>query len=335
MSGPAVLIAPPVYRDRRVPWFRPLAAAGLELRYNDLGRRLGEDELIARLDGVVATVAGSEPYTERVLAAATALRCIARFGVGFDSVDLAAASRRGVAVAMAFGANHEAVADYALAHILAQATRFLAHHATVLDGRWGGGLHPGLWRRTVGILGFGRIGRAVARRLAGFECRLLAHDTAPDAAAAAALGVELVDLDTLLAEVEILTVHLPRTPATVGLLGARELARMRPGSVLVSTARGGIVDEPALAAALAGGRLAGAGLDVFANEPLEPGSPLRGLAQASLSPHVAGLDQRSEELVAGRCVASILAVLAGRDPGPGLLLDPSVLHRARGGPGRG
>jgi phosphoglycerate dehydrogenase-like enzyme len=328
VSAPAVLIAPPVYRDRRVPYFRPLQEAGLELRFNDLGRRLEEDELIARLDGVVATVAASEPYTERVFAAAPKLRCVARFGVGFDAVDVAAASRHGVAVAMAFGANHEAVADYALAHMLAQATRLLPHHATVLEGRWGGGLHGGLWRRTVGILGLGRIGRAVARRLKGFECRLLAHDTAPDPAAAATLGVELVGLDTLLAEAEILTVHLPRSPATTGLLGAAELARMRPGAVLVNTARGGIVDETALAAALASGRLAGAGLDVFANEPLEPGSPLRGLATVSLSPHVAGLDLTSERLVAERCTASILAVLAGRDPGPGLLLDRAVLRRS-------
>lgn len=328
MSAGRVLLAPPVYRDRQVPYWRPLEEAGLELVRNDLGRRLEEDELIARLDGVVATVAASEPYTERVLAAAPQLRCIARFGVGFDAVDRAAANRRRVAVAMAFGANHEAVADMALAHILAQASRLLTHHATVLEGRWGGGLHPGLWRRTVGILGLGRIGRAVARRLKGFECRLLAHDIAPDPAAVSALGVEPVPLDTLLAEAEILTVHLPRTAATVGLLGERELARMRPGAILVNTGRGGIVDEAALARALAEGRLAGAGLDVFACEPLEPGSPLRGLAGVSLSPHVAGLDLTSERLVAGRCVASILSVLAGRDPGPGILLDPVVLEPA-------
>ena len=327
MTRPKVLVANPVYGTREVPFWEPLRQAGFEVVFNDLHRRLSESELIERLPGVIGTVAGSEPYNDRVFASSPDLKVVARFGVGYDSVDVEAATRHGVAVAMAFGTNHEAVADYAFAHIMAQATSFLHHHAVVSRGTWAGGLQLGLWRRTIGIIGFGRIGKAVARRARGFECRNLATDIAPDRDAAGRLGVELTTLDDLLTRSDIVTIHTPKTKATTGLIGARELGMMKPTSYIVCTARGGIIDENALVVALSQKRIAGAGLDVFAQEPLEQGSKLRGLDNITLSPHCAGLDLSSERLVAERCVASILAVHRGRDPGPGLVLNPSVLHR--------
>ncbi len=143
---------------------------------NETGRLLSEAELIERLPGAIATVAGGESYTEQVFAAAPELRVVARFGVGYDRVDVDAATRHGVAVAMAFGTNHESVADYAFALALGLAVELLPHHARVAGRGWGCSFHPGLWGRCLGIVGLGRIGKALARRAAAFDMRLLATD---------------------------------------------------------------------------------------------------------------------------------------------------------------
>jgi D-3-phosphoglycerate dehydrogenase / 2-oxoglutarate reductase len=153
---------------RPATYLQPLGDAGFEIVMNEKGRLLTEDELIQRLPSVYATVAGGEPYTERVFESSADLKVIARFGVGWDKVDVEAATRHGIAVAMAFGANHESVADGAMALALSLSVNLLGHHARVVQGGWGCGFHSGLWGRTMGIVGLGRIGRAVARRAQGF-----------------------------------------------------------------------------------------------------------------------------------------------------------------------
>lgn len=304
-----------------------LARAGFEIVFNDLGRTLGEDELIARLAGVVATIAGIEPYTERVFEAAPELRCIARFGVGFDQIDLDAARRHGVTVVMAFGSNHEAVADHALALMAALAHRTLAYDRRVREGSWGTLRHRGLHGAVVGIVGFGRIGRALARRCRGFASRILVADPMVEADTVRHLGCEPVELDTLLREADFVSLHCPATPETKHLIDAHRLSLMRPTAYLVNTARGALVDEAALIQALRQGRIAGAGLDVFESEP-PAGSPLLGLENVVLSPHVAGLSEDAIRRMAAMCVDNILHVLRGEDPGEGRVLNPEVL-RAR------
>ena len=319
----AVLCAAPVLaRNRHL--LAGLADAGLELRWNDRDRVLSEDELIERLDGVAATIAGLEPYTDRVLAAAS-LRVIARMGVGHERIDLAAASRHGVAVAMAFGANHDAVADHTLALMAAVAHRILAYDRRVRSGGWGTLLHGGLHGATVGVVGFGRIGRAVAKRCLGFAMDVLVADPIADAETVARLGYRLVELDSLVREADFITLHAPLIPATRHLIDARRLGLMKPSAILVNTARGGLVDEASLVDALEQGRLAGAGLDVFAVEPL-PDTRLRAMEQVVLTPHVAGVSAASVQAMAGCCCENILAILRGRDPGPGVVLNPEVLR---------
>ena len=168
---------------------------------------------------------------------------------------------------MAFGANHEAVADFTLALMLGLATNLVGHHQRAKSGGWGCGFHAAFWGATVGIVGLGRIGRAVARRCQGFGMRILAHDTQPDAAYAREHAIELVPLDTLLQESDFVTLHAPHMKETENLIGRRQLAQMKPTAYLVNTARGALVDEEALYEALAAGRIAGAGLDVFKREP--------------------------------------------------------------------
>jgi phosphoglycerate dehydrogenase-like enzyme len=322
-----VLVAVSRFHESSPEAFARLRAAGCEVVQNDLGRLLTEDELIERLPGVFATIAGSEPYTERVLAAAPDLRVIARFGVGYDQVDIAAASRHGVAVAMAFGTNHEAVADHAFALIAALGNRILLDHQKVMGGGWGSTLHLSLWRSTVGIVGLGRIGRALARRCRGFEMRVLACDAKPDPAHAREHGIELVELEMLLRESDFVSIHAPHAPETDKLIDRDRLALMKPGAYLINTARGGLVDEAALYEALAAKRIAGAGLDVFEIEPLPAGSPLRELDNVILTPHVADLNAASLVAATERCVENVLAIKDGRSPSEEYLLNPEAIGR--------
>jgi phosphoglycerate dehydrogenase-like enzyme len=321
---PKVLCNIQQLHGRPAVFLAPLRAAGFDIVMNEKDRLLNEAELIERLPGAVATIAGGEFYTERVFAAAPELRVVARYGVGYDRVDVAAATRHNVAVAMAFGTNHESVADYAFALALGLALELLPHHARVAGGGWGCSFHPGLWGRCMGIVGLGRIGKAMARRCRAFDMRLLATDPMPDRAFAAANGIELVGLDELLREADFVSLHTPLAPETRHLIGRRELALMKPSAVLINTARGGLIDEAALYEALTSGRLAGAGLDVFEAEPPE-GSPLVELENVLLAPHAAGMDEAAERLMGERCVANILTIVRGKDPGAGYVLNPEVL----------
>ncbi len=326
-----VLVAIPRVHEASEPALERLRQADFELVVNRHGRTLGEAELIGLLPGCFATIAGGERYDERVFAAAPELEVVARMGVGYDQVDVAAATRHGVAVAMGFGTNHEAVADLAFTMMAALSNRLIAYHWEVMEGRWGGHFHPGLFRKTVAILGLGRIGRALARRCRGFEMRVLAHDTVADPAYAAAEGIELVELEPLFREADFVSVHAPHTPETDKIVNRMRLALMKPSAFLINTARGGLVDQAALYEALAGGRIAGAGLDVFEVEPLPTPSPLRTLDNVVLTPHCAGGSVDAVIAMTERAVDQILAIAAGHSPGDDQLLNPEVFSLRRGG----
>jgi len=325
MAAHRVLVTVPHIHDRAAPYLRRLEGAGLEVvRRIGKNGKLTEDELIEALPGVFATLAASEPYTARVFERAPDLRVIARWGVGYDAIDLDAATRRGVAVCIAAGGNHEAVADYAFALLCALQRGLRGNHRLVTQGVWRTEFRPGIWRATVGIVGLGRIGKGVARRCRGFDMRLLATEPAPDAAFVREHGIELVPLEALLGEAQIVTLHCPLSPATHHLINRERLALMKPGAYLINTARGPLVDETALYEALTSGRLAGAGLDVFEHEPLTA-SPLFSLDNVLLSPHVAGVDLTSEVAMADRAIDAILAVQQGRRPAAECLLNPGAL----------
>jgi phosphoglycerate dehydrogenase-like enzyme/quinol monooxygenase YgiN len=320
-----ILVSVPHLADRR-PLLRPLEEAGYELVLNPHGRTMNEQQLLELLPGCVATLAGSEPYNDRVLGRAPELRVIARLGVGYDQIDLEAATRRGVAVAMAFGTNHDAVADHAFALMAACASRIPVYDARVRAGGWGSVFHGRLHGTTVGIVGFGRIGRALAKRCHGFGMEVVVADPFMDADTVGRLGCRLVSLDQLLRGSDFVSIHAPLNPDTRHLIDAGKLALMKPHAFLVNTARGGIVDEAALVKALEEGRIAGAGLDVFETEPLPADSRLRDLQNVVLSPHVAGVSDWAVDAMGRRCVESILEILQGVDPGDGLVLNPEALR---------
>jgi phosphoglycerate dehydrogenase-like enzyme len=272
--------------------------------------------------GAVAAIVSTDPFDRTVFAASPTLRVIARVGVGTDAIDLRAATDAGVLVMTTPGANRETTADHALALILASLRRIVEHDASVRGGEWrrADGLTPWeLHRATVGLIGYGDIGRAVARRLAGFGVRLLICDPALSRPA----GGELVALEALLEQSDVVSLHLPLMSTTRGIVGARELDRMRDGATLVNTSRGGLVEQDALIANLASGRLRAA-LDVFAEEPHVPPS-LTALPNVVLSPHIGGLSHRSIAAMTRRATANVLAALHG-EPDPAAVANPDVLH---------
>jgi len=290
-----------------------LAEAGLGIRLHPRTSHRTPAELVDILGDAVGVIASTDPFDASVFRACPSLKVIARTGVGVDAIDMDAATEAGVVVATTPGANEEAVADHALAMILALQRRLAENDAAIREGRWdrAGSLTPGdLYGATVGLVGSGVIGRAVIRRLRGFGTTVLVHDPyvqeAPD-------GAELVDLPTLIARSDVVTVHAPLTEGTKGLLGAEAFAAMKPGAYVVNVSRGGIVDEGALAESIAAGHLGGAGIDTFAREPIGD-SPLRDLPTVIMSPHIAGLSHRSIEAMTEQATQAVLDVVAGRLP---------------------
>ena len=326
MTAGRVLININQLHGRQAPFLQRLGDAGMELVMNTRGRLLTEEELIAALPGVFATMAGGEPYTERVFASAPGLRLVSRFGVGYDQVDVAAATRNTTLVTIGPGTNSEAVADYAFGLMIGLACDMMHNHNLTVAGGWSQSFHPGVWGRTVGIVGLGRIGRALAERCHGFRMRIVAHDPVPDHKFAAAHDIEFLPLHDLLSSADFVSLHAPLTPETRDLVGATELTLMKPTAYIINTARGALIDEHALHAALVDGTIAGAGIDAFASEP-PAGSALLTLDNVFLSPHAAAMDARSEVAMANRCIDHILALLGGRSPPSTDVLNPEVVDR--------
>jgi D-3-phosphoglycerate dehydrogenase / 2-oxoglutarate reductase len=268
--------------------------------------------LAAVVDADALLVRSATRVDAEVVETAERLKVVARAGVGLDNVDVDAATKAGVMVVNAPQSNIVSAAEHAVALLLATARHIPAADASLRAGEWRRSRFTGveLAEKTVGVVGLGRIGVLVAQRLAAFGVRLLAYDPYVPAARAAQLGVRLVPLDELLAESDFVSVHLPRTPETVGLIGDEALHRVKPSVRLVNAARGGIVDEDALALALKEGRVAGAAIDVYASEPCTD-SPLFAFDTVVATPHL-GASTREAQEKAGTAVArSVRLALAG------------------------
>lgn len=251
------------------------------------------DNLIRVLKDADAVVAGSEPYTRRVIESLPKLRVIARSGVGFDAVDLAACDERNIPVCTTPGVNHHAVAEHTIAMLMALVRGFPELDRKVRQNRWNRVSRPRAMGRTLGIVGLGRIGQAVAWRGVGLGMKVIAFEPYPNAEFVKQWNIELVDLDTLLARSDFVSLHAPMSKENFQLMNRERFAKMKQGSLLINTARGPLVDEAALYETLKSGHLAGAGLDVFHTEPLPLTSPLLELDNVLLAGHVAGLDDES------------------------------------------
>ena len=296
----------------------PLAADGVELlaRAHQVDVRTGlpRAELLAALAEYDAVIVRSQVRMDgEAIAAGRRLQVIARAGTGVDNVDVDAATRAGVVVVNAPTGNTIAAAEHTVAMLLALARRIPAADASVRRGEWERARFIGaeLRGKTLGIIGLGKIGLAVAERARGLEMEVIGYDPFVTADRASTLGVRVVELPQLLESSDAVSVHVPLTGATRDLIGEAELARMRPGAFVLNVARGGIVDEAALARALVDGRLGGAALDVFVSEPLR-GSPLLDAPNTVLTPHLGASTEEAQLRVAIEAAEQVLEVLAGR-----------------------
>jgi D-3-phosphoglycerate dehydrogenase len=305
VSTPIVLIA-----EELSPAGIAQLESGFELRYADGSDRSQLLPALADADAVI--VRSATTIDAEALEHAPRLRVIARAGVGLDNVDVEAATRAGVMVVNAPTSNIVSAAEHAVALLLAAARNVPQAMASLQGGQWKRSAFTGveLQDKVVGILGLGKIGVLVAQRLAAFGMTVIAYDPYVAAARAAQLGVRLVGLDELLAEADFISVHLPKNAETTGLLSDRQLGQVKPGVRIINAARGGIVDEAALARALADGRVAGAALDVYATEPCTD-SPLFGLPNVVVTPHLGASTHEAQEKAGTQVARSVRLALAG------------------------
>ena len=302
---PVVLIA-----EELAPAAIDVLADDFEVRHVDGTDRVA---LLAELADADAVIVRSATHMDgEALAAATRLKVVARAGVGLDNVDIAAATARGVMVVNAPTSNIVSAAEQAIALLLAVARYTASASAALKNGEWKRSKYTGVevQGKTVGVVGLGRIGVLFAQRMAAFGTRLIAYDPYIQPARAAQLGVRLVGLDELLRESDFISVHLPRTPETVGLIGEKELATVKPGVRIVNAARGGLIDEQALAAALAEGRVGGAGLDVFTAEPATE-SPLFEFDNVVVTPHLGASTSEAQDKAGLAVARSVKLALQG------------------------
>jgi D-3-phosphoglycerate dehydrogenase / 2-oxoglutarate reductase len=269
-------------------------------------------KLIPDYDGVALA---QTPVGAPELAVAPRMRVVARVGVGFDRVDIPALTARGVPLMTVGIANSVTVAEHAIFMMYGLAKQAFFQDEIVRKNRWQerwDALPVDLFERTVLIIGFGRIGTRVTKRCVAMEMRVLVYDPYVPAASIKAAGCEPVaDLDAALPQADIVTIHCPKSPETVYMFDAARLARMKPTAYLINTARGGIIDEKALHAALTTGKLAGAGIDVFEKEPATSENPLLALRNVIVAPHIAGVSHESVDRMAVATARNMLSVLDG------------------------
>lgn len=288
------------------------------------------EEVIAQLNDADAGMIDVEPYDERIFGRMNQ-RCklLVRFGVGFDKVNLPDATAHGLAVARTTGANKTGVAEIALTMMLAAGRQLMINRATVASGVWVKNIGHELLGKKVGILGFGNIGIALARLLRGFDCEIVAYDTCHNEEAARELNVRFTDLDEIFTTCDAISVHLPYNADTHHLINAGVLSRMKKDAILVCTARGNIIDEDALYDVLSKHQIGGAGLDVYAQEPLPADSKLIGLDNIILTPHVASQTYESILATYLKGVDIVADFFAGKTLDRSDLLNPDYAQHER------
>ncbi|MGC5171000.1 phosphoglycerate dehydrogenase [Microbacterium sp. DT81.1] len=305
MSKPVVLIA-----EELSPATIEALGPDFEVRNVD-----GTDRpalLAALADASAVLVRSATKVDAEALAAAPALKVVARAGVGLDNVDIKAATTAGVMVVNAPTSNIISAAELTVGHILSLARRIPAAHASLSQGQWKRSSFTGteLFEKTVGIIGLGRIGALIAARLNAFDMRVIAYDPYVTSARAQQLGVQLVGLDELVEQSDFITIHMPKTPETTGMIGAEQLKRMKPTAYVVNVARGGLIDEDALFSALTSGEIAGAGLDVFNSEP-PADKKLLDLPNVVVTPHLGASTEEAQEKAGVSVARSVRLALGG------------------------
>lgn len=311
---PTALIGPEPIRRQPGPYRDILEAAGFTLVYPEGDGTLTVDQLRDLIRDADVVMAGGERYSADVLDAATKAKILARTGVGYDAIDVPAATARGIAVTIAPGTNQESVAEQAFGLLLAVRRKIAHYDALIRAGKWERDVVSPVRGLTLGLVGMGRIGRAMVPRALAFGMNVIAFDPVHDPEFDVKHGLQRRLFDQLLAESDVVSLHLPATAETHGLFNAATFAKMKRGAVLLNTARGSLVVESDLLAALESGHLSGAGLDVFEREPPDPANPILHHPNVVSTPHLAGIDSKSMEDMATLAARCMVDVYQGRWP---------------------
>ena len=307
MTKPVVLIA-----EELSPATVAVLGDGFEIRHCNGADRAELLPAIAEAHAIL--VRSATQVDAEAIAAAPNLKVIARAGVGLDNVDIPAATEANVLVVNAPTSNIVSAAELAVSLLLANARNVVPANITLKNGEWKRSKFGGveIQDKTIGIIGMGKIGLLVAKRLAGFDVNFIAYDPYVTAAPAGGPEIKMVSLDELLAESDFITIHIPKTPETVGLIGVEALTKVKPSVRIINAARGGVLDEAALYDAIVEGRVAGAGLDVYASEPCTD-SPLFGLEQVTATPHLGASTEEAQEKAGIAVAESVVAAFSGQE----------------------
>jgi D-3-phosphoglycerate dehydrogenase len=309
-----LLVTPTSYGKNDPRLKAELEASIGSVTYNPVGKPLSSGEVAELIKGIDGYIAGLDVIDRAALKKADRLKVIARYGVGVDNVDLLAAKEKGIIVTNTPGANSDSVAELALGLMLALARQIPEAAQSVRQGKWPRSFGVSLGGKTIGILGLGSIGKQLAHRLYGFDCRILAYDPLADEAFAERNGIELAAMNTVIAKSDFLSLHLPLLPETQRLVNRDFLNKMKEGSFLINTSRGEVVDEEALLHALESGHLRGAGLDAFSVEPPDKSNPLLQLSQVIATPHLGAQTDGATNNMGWLAMKDCLAVLRGETP---------------------
>ncbi len=287
---------------------------GVEVIENPYGRPMTRDELLTVVGDIDGAVVGVDTWNEKIFAHAPKLRAMARFGVGVDNIDLAAAKAHGIQVTNAKGMNSNPVAELTVGLILSTLRNVPAFNASIREGKWDRFMGRDLAGMTVGLLGFGDIAQRVAKKLSGFDVSICAYDLYPNLEKARELNVEMVSMEETLHRADVVCMHLPSLPSTHHIMDAQTFGMMKDGSYFINTARGALVDETALAQALRSGKLTAAAIDVFDQEPVRRDNPLFALPNLFATPHTAAETYDTYHNVGLATARQLLDVFAGKKP---------------------
>ncbi len=291
-----------------------LESEGFEIIENTFGRPMTFEELKERVGDISGVVAGVDTWNEAVFELAPHLKIIGRFGIGVDNIDMAEAKKHGIKVMNARAINSDSVAECTIGLILAVLRNLINLDRSTRQGKWERYVGNTIRGKKIGLVGFGAIAQYTAKLLSAFETEVYAYDVYPNHEAARKLGVTMTDLDTIIKQSDIITLHVPCTPETTGLFGSREFEMMKDTAIIVNVARGPVIDEKALYTALKERKIAGAGLDVYEIEPVKADNPLFKLDNVVCLPHSAAETYETYEAVGMATAQAIIDVMGGKEP---------------------
>lgn len=306
-------------------YIKLLEDKGLHVILDPKQKRLTESELIEKWPDVYAHICGADAMTAKAINSADKLKIISRIGVGYDTVDMSTATAKGVAVAITPGAGAESVAEYAFALMICLSRKVLQADREVRKGVWDRVPGPSLFRKKIGIIGLGNIGKKLASLTKSFDMKVLAFDFVQDEKYAHENNIEYCALDELLKQADYVSVNVPLTDTTKNFITAKELKLMKPQALIINAARGGIINENDLYVALKDGVIAGAALDVFEQEPVDQSNPLLTLDNVIVSPHNAGSSSEGKNMVVRAAVQNVIDIAEGKIPAG--VLNPEVLQK--------